>query len=103
MSQTISNPAVSTVVPNPFAPKLATSAKAAPVMVVADPVPAPHHEYLTLEEVAALLRCHQNSVRNSIKYNGLPAFRVGAGKNGAYRVARSALDAWLIQQSNGQK
>ncbi len=90
------------VVPSPFQQKLATSAKAAPVMVVADVVPTtpqPRPEYLTLEEAAALLRVHHNSVRNAIKYNGLPAFRVGGGKNGAYRIQRTALEQWQAQQA----
>ena len=72
-------------------------------MVVADLVPTnpqPYPEYLTLEETAALLRCHPNSVRNSIKYNGLPAFRVGAGKNGAYRISRVSLEQWQAAQAH---
>jgi hypothetical protein len=57
MSQTISNHAGLTAVPNPFTQKLATSAKVIPVLESADLVPTiPQHEYLNLEETAALLR-----------------------------------------------
>ena len=62
------------------------------------------HEYLTLEELATLMRCHPNSVRNAIKYNGLPAFRIGSGKAGAYRILRTAFLEWQKKQmSPGQK
>lgn len=57
------------------------------------------HEYLTIEELATLMRVHSNSVRNAIKYNGLPAFRIGSGKAGAYRIARTAFLEWQKKQA----
>jgi|GEM_PF-3685380 len=61
------------------------------------------HEYLTLEELATLMRVHPNSVRNAIKHNGLPAFRIGSGKAGAYRIARTSFLEWQKKQLEGSQ
>lgn len=47
--------------------------------------------FLTLPEVALMLRVSPRTVRRMIDRDGLPAFRVG----GSVRIASDELEAWL--------
>jgi excisionase family DNA binding protein len=51
-------------------------------------------EYLTVAEVAAMLKLNQQTVRNTIDRGELPAVRVGARR---VRIARSDLNAFLAE------
>jgi excisionase family DNA binding protein len=48
-------------------------------------------EFLTVAEVAAVLRLHQQTIRNWIAAGNLPAFRLGR----TLRVRRSAFERFL--------
>jgi excisionase family DNA binding protein len=53
-------------------------------------------EFLTVAEVAQLLRLNQQTVRNWIDQGSLPAIRVGARR---VRIRRTDLDAFLMEAS----
>jgi excisionase family DNA binding protein len=53
-------------------------------------------EFLTVAEVAQLLRLNPQTVRNWIDQGSLPAIRVGARR---IRIRRGDLDAFLMQAS----
>jgi excisionase family DNA binding protein len=57
--------------------------------------------YLTLQEVADLLRVSIDTVRNYVnrKANPLPAYKLGR----EYRVLKVDLDNWLKKQKNVQE
>jgi excisionase family DNA binding protein len=57
-----------------------------------------HDEFLTVAEVAALLKINQQTVRNWIDAGKLPAVRVGARR---VRVTRSDLERFLEQGRTG--
>jgi excisionase family DNA binding protein len=50
-------------------------------------------DILTLNEVAAYLRCSTSTVYRLLKTGELRAFKVGY-----WRVRRSALDAWIVEK-----
>jgi excisionase family DNA binding protein len=50
--------------------------------------------FLTVDEVAAMLRLNPQTVRNTIERGELAAVRVGPRR---VRVRRSALDAWIAE------
>ena len=50
--------------------------------------------FLTVDEVAAMLRINPQTVRNTIDRGELAAVRVGPRR---VRVRRSALDAWIAE------
>jgi excisionase family DNA binding protein len=50
--------------------------------------------YLTVEEVAEILKVNKQSVFNWIDREGLPAVRVGTGR-GRLRIRPSDLDRWV--------
>jgi excisionase family DNA binding protein len=52
-------------------------------------------EYLTVEQAAAILQVHWQSILNYIKRGDLPAIRIGRG----YRISRSALDKFIQDRS----
>ena len=58
--------------------------------------PDSHDEFLTVAEVAQLLRLNQQTVRNWIDQGSLPAIRVGARR---VRIPRTELDAFLREAS----
>jgi excisionase family DNA binding protein len=58
--------------------------------------PDSHDEFLTVAEVAQLLRLNQQTVRNWIDQGSLPAIRVGARR---VRIPRTELDAFLMESS----
>ena len=51
-------------------------------------------EFLTVDDVAQLLKLNPQTVRNMIDRGDLPAIRVGARR---VRIERSDLDAFLAQ------
>jgi excisionase family DNA binding protein len=60
-------------------------------------------EYLTIADVAALLRVSKPTVRKAIAEQGLPAVRLGER---VYRFARADVDTWLAEQAkrnNGRR
>jgi excisionase family DNA binding protein len=52
-------------------------------------------EYHTVEQAAAILQVHWQSILNYIKRGDLPAIRIGRG----YRISRSALDKFIQDRS----
>jgi excisionase family DNA binding protein len=52
--------------------------------------------FLTVAEVAAMLRINQQTVRNTIERGELAAVRVGPRR---VRVRKSALDAWIAESA----
>jgi excisionase family DNA binding protein len=54
------------------------------------------HEFLTLGDVAKLLRVSKPTVRKAVAEQGLPAVRLGER---VYRFARVDVDAWLAEQA----
>lgn len=59
-------------------------------------------EFLTLADVAALLRVSKPTVRKAVREQGLPALRMGER---VYRFSRAEVDAWIKQQkgTNGRR
>lgn len=55
-------------------------------------------EYLTVEQVATLLKVHWQSVLNYIKRGDLPAVRIGRG----YRISRSGLEKFINDRSTNK-
>ena len=60
-------------------------------------VPAPDESFLTVAEVAGMLKLNQQTVRNWIDQGSLPALRVGR----RVRIRRSDLDRVLEQSYTG--
>ena len=50
--------------------------------------------FLTLEEVAAMLRVSKRTIHRMIKQNKMPAFKVG----GQWRIAQNRLQQWVHQK-----
>ena len=50
-----------------------------------------NHAYLTIYEVADLLRVHHTTIRRYLKTGQLPVIRIG----GQYRIPRAAIEALL--------
>ena len=53
----------------------------------------PEAEIMTLDEVAAYLRCSPSTIYRLLKSGELKGFKVGA-----WRFSRSMLDAWMVEQ-----
>jgi excisionase family DNA binding protein len=49
-------------------------------------------EFYSIEDFAALLNLHPNTIRTSIKKGRLNAFRIGVGKTAAWRISRSEIN-----------
>jgi excisionase family DNA binding protein len=60
-------------------------------------IPEPDESFLTVAEVAAMLKLNQQTVRNWIDQGSLPALRVGR----RVRIRRSDLDRVLEQSYTG--
>ncbi len=57
-------------------------------------------EVLTVQEVAAELKCSEQTVAN--RFQDLPGvFDVGSGKRQALRIPRHVLNAWIEDRSRG--
>ncbi len=50
--------------------------------------------FLTLEEVAAMLRVSKRTIHRMIKQNKMPAFKVG----GQWRIAQNRFQQWVHQK-----
>jgi excisionase family DNA binding protein len=50
---------------------------------------------MTVDEVAALLRCSGETVRRRIRDGEIPARRLGSAAHAPIRISRSELEAWL--------
>jgi excisionase family DNA binding protein len=55
-----------------------------------NPTPDLEHEYLNVDEAAAILRVHPVTVRSMFKSGELPGFKAGR----EWRISRSALAGW---------
>ena len=53
-------------------------------------------EFLTIQEVAQLLRISESTVRSYIRNGQLPCLKLGAGRSAAVRVRRIDIDE-LVQ------
>ena len=51
------------------------------------------HEFLTINEVADLLRVSESTVRSYIRNGQLPCLKLGKGRSAAVRIRRSDIDA----------
>ena len=63
----------------------------------------PENEFLTIEELAALLKVSPRTIRRIIKRRELPVIRIGR----QLRFRRGSVNEWLasniVEQSEGQK
>lgn len=50
-------------------------------------------EFLSIKEVASILKCHPQTIRRAIKGNLLPFIRIGKLPKSPYRISRSVIDA----------
>jgi excisionase family DNA binding protein len=51
------------------------------------------HEFLTISEVAELLRVSESTIRSYIRNGQLPCLKLGNGRSAAVRIRRSDIDA----------
>jgi excisionase family DNA binding protein len=51
------------------------------------------HEFMTIGEVADLLRISESTVRSYIRNGKLPCLKLGEGRSAAVRIRRSDIDA----------
>lgn len=51
------------------------------------------HEFMTITEVADLLRVSESTVRSYIRKGQLPCLKLGDGRSSAVRIRRSDIDA----------
>jgi excisionase family DNA binding protein len=51
-------------------------------------------DYLTVREVARLLRLSEDTVRDMLNAGRLPGYRLGQRRTG-WRISRAELDAWI--------
>ena len=67
------------------------------------PAPASllEHEYLTIKEAALLLRVHENTVRNSIRYGNFPHVRLSLGQAAHIRIPTRLFLEWQRKQLEG--
>jgi len=59
-------------------------------------------EFLTIQEVAELLRISESTVRSYIRNGQLPCLKLGAGRSAAVRVRRKDIDE-LVQYKIQEK
>ena len=60
-------------------------------------------DFLTTDEVAALLKVSVRQVQDMANAAELPAYRVGGAQRGPWRFVRSEIEAWLRGQRNRPK
>lgn len=71
-----------------------------PAQPYADLLQAGRLEVLTVQEVAAELKCSEQTVAN--RFQDLPGvFDVGSGKRQSLRIPRHVLNAWIAERSRG--
>lgn len=56
------------------------------------------NEFMTIADVAELLRVSKPTVRKAVEKQGLPALRLGAR---VYRFSRVDVQAWIEKQKGG--
>lgn len=49
-------------------------------------------DFLSIQEFAAMLGVHSNTIRRSIKSGRIDALKVGSGKRSVYRIARTEVN-----------
>jgi excisionase family DNA binding protein len=60
--------------------------------------------YLTLNEGAALLRCHPQTLRAMLERGDIPYRRIGVGKKAAdIRISRAALEHYMADTAPPQR
>jgi len=52
-------------------------------------------EYLTIKQVASVLKTSYSYIYSAITSGDLPALNLGSHEHGCYRVLRSDLDEWV--------
>jgi excisionase family DNA binding protein len=52
--------------------------------------------YLTINEMAAIMKMHPNTIRRAIKNGRISAFKLGAGNKASYRIPRSEIDRLAV-------
>lgn len=50
------------------------------------------NDFLSIKEFAFTLKVHPNTIRRAIKSGRLSALRIGHGKKGSYRIARTEIN-----------
>lgn len=50
-------------------------------------------EFLSIKEVANILKCHPQTIRRAIRQNLLPFIRIGNLPRSPYRISRNFIDA----------
>ncbi len=71
-----------------------TAASAANGLPKGAPEQTPGSDFLTVDEVAKILRVHRRTIVQLLLSGQLPGFRVGR----QWRVRRSVLSAWIEEQ-----
>ena len=62
---------------------------------------AEQEELLTVADIVARLKVHEETVRKWIRSGALPAFLMGSSRGG-YRVRRSDLEEFVREQFGGE-
>lgn len=66
--------------------------------------PENEYEYLSPQDVAAMLRVAVSTARDLIRESGAPVFRTSAGKSGGImRVHKLLFLAWLDSQTDAKR
>jgi excisionase family DNA binding protein len=60
------------------------------------------HEYLTLQEVADMLRVHRCTVQRYLKRGAIEGSKLGTNGSSEWRIEREAVRAYLTSRSNRQ-
>ena len=54
------------------------------------------NDFLSIKEFAILLNVHPNTIRRAVKSGRINAFKVGYGKKGIYRIAKTEINRIAI-------
>ena len=54
---------------------------------------------MTVEELAAYLKCHPSTIYRQIKSGGVPAFKLGKD----WRFNQESIDRWLLEMEQGNR
>ncbi len=65
------------------------------------PLASAQANYLSIKEAAALTRLSYSHVRRAVLSGDLPASNVGSATHPVYRIARTALAAWMDNKKGG--
>lgn len=50
-------------------------------------------EFLSIKEVATILKCHPQTIRRALKKNLLPFIRIGTLPKSPYRISKNVIQA----------